>query len=348
MFILGIDIGTQSLKAVVLGEGLTPLGSGAAAYQPQFPQPLWAEQDPRLWLDALVPPSARPSPRPASPRRKSGHSASAASSTAACRRPQGEAMGPCLIWMDRRARRRSRMCRPRPSWPRAASCSTPSHMAAKIRWLKRHHGEARDIARFHQPISYLVERLTGRAVMDHALASTTMVYDLDRRLDPALAGSSRSSRASCRIAARGRAPGGFSAAGAALTGLQPGIPVAVGTGDDFSTPLGAGLRAPRPADRLLGHRRGGRRACMRRRSSTRARSSKPTPIPAAPLHREPRLAVGRRARLALATLRLTGVDELTSWPAKPRRAPTASPSCRRSPVPWRRNGSPRRAAASTA
>ena len=53
MFILGIDIGTQSLKAVVLGEGLTPLGSGAASYQPQFPQPLWAEQDPRLWLDAL-------------------------------------------------------------------------------------------------------------------------------------------------------------------------------------------------------------------------------------------------------------------------------------------------------
>ncbi|HXU58490.1 MAG TPA: FGGY family carbohydrate kinase, partial [Verrucomicrobiae bacterium] len=55
MFILGIDIGTQSLKAVVLGEGLTPLGGGAASYQPQFPQPLWAEQDPRLWLEALRP-----------------------------------------------------------------------------------------------------------------------------------------------------------------------------------------------------------------------------------------------------------------------------------------------------
>src|SRR5258708_32555682 len=55
MFILGIDIGTQSLKAVVLGEGLTPLGGGAASYQPQFPQPLWAEQDPRLWLGALPP-----------------------------------------------------------------------------------------------------------------------------------------------------------------------------------------------------------------------------------------------------------------------------------------------------
>ena len=62
-----------------------------------------------------------------------------------------------------------------------------SHMAAKIRWLKRHHGDARDIARFHQPTSYVVARLTGRAVLDHAVASTSMLYNLwDRRLDPEL------------------------------------------------------------------------------------------------------------------------------------------------------------------
>ena len=54
-------------------------------------------------------------------------------------------------------------------------------MAAKIRWLKRHDASVAAAARFHQPVSYLVERLTGRAVMDHALASTTMVYAIDRR-----------------------------------------------------------------------------------------------------------------------------------------------------------------------
>ena len=36
-------------------------------------------------------------------------------------------------------------------------------------------------ARFHQPVSYLVERLTGRAVIDHALASTSMLYGIERR-----------------------------------------------------------------------------------------------------------------------------------------------------------------------
>ena len=55
MFVVGIDIGTQSLKAVVLGEDLRLLGAAARAYEPRFPQPLWAEQDPALWLDALRP-----------------------------------------------------------------------------------------------------------------------------------------------------------------------------------------------------------------------------------------------------------------------------------------------------
>src|SRR5258707_15292199 len=105
MFILGIDIGTQSLKAVVLGEGLTPLGSGAAAYQPQFPQPLWAEQDPRLWLEAL---------RPAIAQALAATGIAAAAGGARGIAGQldgclpgdrkGEAMGPCPLWMDRRAR----------------------------------------------------------------------------------------------------------------------------------------------------------------------------------------------------------------------------------------------------
>jgi xylulokinase len=44
----------------------------------------------------------------------------------------------------------------------------------------------------------------------------------------------------------------LTAQGAALTGLPAGIPVAVGTGDDFSTPLGAGVVDPGPVVVVLG------------------------------------------------------------------------------------------------
>ena len=63
----------------------------------------------------------------------------------------------------------------------------PSHLAAKARWLKRHLAAERPVARFHQPVSFMVERLTGISVIDHALASTSMGYGLDRKdYDPAL------------------------------------------------------------------------------------------------------------------------------------------------------------------
>ena len=53
--IVGIDIGTQSLKAVVTDAGLRLRGSAARAYAPSFPRPGWAEQDPALWEAALAP-----------------------------------------------------------------------------------------------------------------------------------------------------------------------------------------------------------------------------------------------------------------------------------------------------
>src|SRR5258708_9185992 len=55
MPVLGIDIGTQSLKALVLSEEMRVLGAGGVPYAPSFPRPGWAEQDSRLWLAALRP-----------------------------------------------------------------------------------------------------------------------------------------------------------------------------------------------------------------------------------------------------------------------------------------------------
>jgi xylulokinase len=46
--------------------------------------------------------------------------------------------------------------------------------------------------------------------------------------------------------------GRLSATGAALIGLPAGLPVAVGTGDDFSTPLGGGIAAPGIVANVLG------------------------------------------------------------------------------------------------
>ena len=155
-------------------------------------------------------------------------------------------MGPCLIWMDRRAGAEVEGISAALVMEKGGVVLDASHMAAKIRWLKRHHAEARSIRRYHQPVSYLVARLTGRHVLDHAVASTTMLYNLwAGGLDPELCRLFDIDPAELPEIDRSEAVAGeLSAAGATLTGLKPGIPVAVGTGDDFSNPLGAGVVRP--------------------------------------------------------------------------------------------------------
>jgi xylulokinase len=51
--LLGVDVGTSGLRAVLLdGEGHL-LDEATSEYETRSPQPGWAEQDPDQWLAAL-------------------------------------------------------------------------------------------------------------------------------------------------------------------------------------------------------------------------------------------------------------------------------------------------------
>jgi xylulokinase len=245
--IVGIDIGTQSLKAVVTDDELRPRGQAAVAYRPSFPRPGWAEQDCRLWEQAL-------GPAIAGALEAAGVPPTAVAALGICGQldgcvpvdRDGQALGPCMIWMDRRAEAEVQG-RPAARIQRTSGLILDAtHMAAKARWQKRYLPAAGRIRRFHQPVSYLVARLTGEHVFDHGLASTTMVYDLaERAFDPGLLAMFELEAGELpRIAEASDRAGALHRQGAELAGLPAGTPVAVGTGDDFSNPLGAGLVEP--------------------------------------------------------------------------------------------------------
>jgi xylulokinase len=248
--IVGIDIGTQSLKVVVVDPALRVVAESSRAYQPRYPQPGWAEQDPRDWERALRPTIgqalARAGARPGDVLAL-GIAGQLDGCVAVDR--SGTPMGPCLIWSDRRAVHEIDQVATDYLRRVTGITADPSHMAAKVRWLGAASAE-----RFHQPVSYLVARLTGQHVFDHGLASTTMLYDLARRdFDDALLAHFGIGRDRLpRIAAATDLAGALHSDGARLSGLPQGLPVAVGTGDDFSTPLGAGLIEPGRAICVLG------------------------------------------------------------------------------------------------
>ena len=62
MTYLGIDCGTSALKAVLVDEDRA-LAEAERSYEPDHPHPLWSEQDPEVWRDAMSPPSGRCAPR---------------------------------------------------------------------------------------------------------------------------------------------------------------------------------------------------------------------------------------------------------------------------------------------
>jgi len=48
-FILGIDLGTSSVKALLVSEGGEIVASSSEEYPTYSPHPTWAEQDPEEW-----------------------------------------------------------------------------------------------------------------------------------------------------------------------------------------------------------------------------------------------------------------------------------------------------------
>jgi len=248
--VVGIDVGTQSLKAVVCNDRLDVLGAHAIAYPTSLPRSGWAEQDPRAWEAALAPAvggalvAAGVSPQDVACVAFTGQLDGCIPVDA-----NGEPLHPALIWQDRRSVDHVNAV-PR-LFDITGQIADASHMAPKIAWLRAQGIRA---ARYHQPTTYLVERVTGSSVIDPAHASTTMLFDLH---------SGTWSRELCNAysiaetelpsvqPAHGIA-GALTTNGAALLGLPVGTPVAVGTGDDFATPLGAGVATPGPIVVALG------------------------------------------------------------------------------------------------
>ncbi len=253
--IVGADIGTQSLKATVVSDQLEILGEHSISYQPEFPRPGWAEQDPMLWERALGPAikgalaKAKVAPSDIKALGMAGQLDGCIAVDKA-----GHPVHPCLIWMDRRAEAELSGLDSALIQQKGGVVCDASHPAAKISWLKKHVPAAMHAERFHVPVSYMVSRLTGRHVIDHGTASTSMVYNLAAKAyDPELLrlfGIEERQLPALRQAES--LAGALNSNGSALTGLPAGLPVAVGTGDDFSSALGAGLIKPGRLINVLG------------------------------------------------------------------------------------------------
>ncbi|HEY4295452.1 MAG TPA: FGGY family carbohydrate kinase, partial [Paraburkholderia sp.] len=187
-YVIGVDIGTQSTKALLVDQHGAIVAQHASSYQPDTPRPLWAEQWPAVWLKAVVECVAAC----VEEARAAGVAASAIKALCVSSLYGGSGipvdsdmrpLAPCLIWMDRRATAQVEWVRENIDLERLYTITgngVDSYYGyTKILWLRDHEPDVWAKTRyFLPPNAYVIYMLTGEVAVDHSSAGNIGgIYD---------------------------------------------------------------------------------------------------------------------------------------------------------------------------
>ncbi len=250
--VLGIDVGTQSAKCVVLDAAGELRGVGQESYDILTPRPQWIEQDPHAWWAAVVS-AVRQAMREAemTAGRVRGIGVTGQMHGAVLIGEDLEPLRPAIIWMDRRS---ANLCElilkrvpPDVVLQEAGNRLSPGFAGASAAWLREVEPETLDRARaIIQPKDFIVLRLTGEISSEPSDASATWLYDIrQRRWSETLASACGvpfqalpTPLASTTVVGELRPTPAFD------LGLRPDIPVVAGAGDQAALLLGTGVVEP--------------------------------------------------------------------------------------------------------
>ena len=251
-FLIGLDVGSQSVKACTLDDSGRRLAVASAPCELSFPAGGWAEQSPLSWQDGIVR-STREACEQAGITAADDVTLALACqvdglvATDANRRP----LRPAIIWMDRRASVESAALADAAGVDRLRAITglnpDSSHSGPKAMWLRDHEPDNYARTRWlDSPAAFLNGWLAGAVVHDHANASSSLLYDLATRdWSPELVQlAGLDEHRLPAITSAHAVIGNLAAAPADKLGLRPGTRVVCGTGDDHAATLGAGGTAP--------------------------------------------------------------------------------------------------------
>jgi xylulokinase len=251
-YVIGIDVGSQSVKAVLFDETGAAVHEAAAPYQMTCPCSGWAEQDPACWERGIAH-TVREL------RQRSGVGASEIATLAVASQVDGlvalddslAPLRPAIIWLDRRATRQSARLTQAVGEAeliaRTGLNPDASHTAPKAMWLRDEEPEHYRRARWLAPVgAHLNGWLTGQVAQDPANASSTLLYDLrSGGWDHELVEAAELDAAKLPpILPATNIIGSLRPEAAEALDLSPRCRVAVGTGDEHGAALGAGAVSP--------------------------------------------------------------------------------------------------------
>lgn len=184
MNILGLDIGTTGCKALVFDTDGALLARASREYAVDFPHPQWAEQDlENVWR--LAQQAVREALQAAAIRELAAIALSVHGEAVTPVDSSGHPLRPTMLGMDTRTGPQNDWLRERfGSEALFQRTGMPVHTIntlPKLLWIREHEPEVWHSAdKFLLVEDFLVQKMTGKAVVSQCLASRTQLFNLSR------------------------------------------------------------------------------------------------------------------------------------------------------------------------
>ena len=248
---LGLDIGTSSVKALLVDAEQRTVGEASTPLNVSRPQPLWSEQNPSDWAEGVE--TAIAAIRRQVPSEFAGLSGIGLSGQmhgATLLDAKNKPLRPAILWNDGRSFAECDEFKRRvPDLEqRTGNLAMPGFTAPKMLWVAAHEPEiAKATKRVLLPKDYVRLHLSGDAVSEMSDASGTLWLDVGRRRwdDALLAATGLTEKAMPSLVEGSEVSAHLAPEIAASWGLAGRkVPIAGGGGDNAASAIGVGATAP--------------------------------------------------------------------------------------------------------
>jgi xylulokinase len=249
--LLGLDVGTTSIKAVVYEPDGTAVGTAAVPTPTHYPRPGWAYFRPDEMWDAVVSVIRGALAQTPDPARIASVAVAAVGEAGLLLDAAGQPTTDIIAWFDTRTRPQAEWLAARIGkdelFARSGISLQPIFSLCKILWHREHEPDAwRRAARWQMLGDYIAFRLCGEGATDLSLASRTLMLNLaEKRWDErTLAQAEIPPSLLAPLVPGGTPLGRITREAAETTGLPETAIVASGGHDHVCGALAAGATRP--------------------------------------------------------------------------------------------------------
>jgi xylulokinase len=255
---IGIDLGTSSVKSILIDANDHVIASASAPLDVSRPQPTFSEQNPEDWWNAAI--ATLDKLKETAPKEMAavkGIGLSGQQHGATLLDKDGKVLRPCILWNDGRSELECKEIAAQ--FPEISKITgnpaMPGFTAPKLLWVRRHEPEIfAKVATVLLPKAYLRYRLTGELVEEMSDASGTLWLDVGKRdwSDVLLAATYMSRKQMPRLIEGNAVSGTLKSDLAQRWGMAKPPVLAGGGGDNAAGAVGLGAIHPGDAFVSLG------------------------------------------------------------------------------------------------